>query len=55
MTIMVIMRTTRRCLVRFIEISTIELRSLVVADPGKEEIAFANTKGDIIYIGVNDN
>lgn len=40
---------------RFIESETIELKSLVVADLCKEVIAFANTKGGIIYIGVNDN
>ena len=39
----------------FIESETIELKSSVVADLCKEVIAFANTKGGTLYIGVEDN
>ena len=38
----------------FIESETIELKSSVVADLCKEVIAFANTKGGTLYIGVED-
>lgn len=39
----------------FIESETVELRSLVVADICKEVIAFANTKGCTLYIGIADD
>lgn len=39
----------------FIESETIELKTSVVSDLCKEVIAFANTKGGILYIGVEDN
>lgn len=39
----------------FSESETIELKSSVVADLCKEVIAFANTKGGTLYIGVEDN
>ncbi len=39
----------------FIESETVELKSTVVADICKEVIAFANTKGGTLYIGVEDN
>lgn len=39
----------------FIESETIELKSSTVADICKEIIAFANTKGGTLYIGVEDN
>lgn len=39
----------------FIESETVELKAMVVADLCKEVIAFANTKGGIIYVGVEDN
>ena len=39
----------------FIESETIELKSSVFADLCKEVIAFANTKGGTLYIGVEDN
>ena len=39
----------------FIESETIELKSSVVADLCKEVIAFANTRGGTLYIGVEDN
>lgn len=39
----------------FMESETIELKSSVVADLCKEVIAFANTKGGTLYIGVEDN
>ena len=58
MTIMIIMmirKTTGGCLMTFIESETIELKSSVVADLCKEVIAFANTKGGTLYIGVEDN
>ena len=39
----------------FIESETIELKTSVVSDLCKEVIAFANTKGGTLYIGVEDN
>lgn len=39
----------------FIESETIELKTSVVSDLCKEVIAFVNTKGGILYIGVEDN
>ena len=39
----------------FVESETVELKSTVVADLCKEVIAFANTKGGILYIGVEDD
>lgn len=39
----------------FIESETVELKSLVVADICKEVIAFANTKGGTLYIGIADD
>lgn len=39
----------------FIESETVELKSSVVADICKEVIAFANTKGGTLYIGVEDD
>lgn len=39
----------------FVESETIELKSSVVADLCKEVIAFANTRGGTLYIGVEDN
>lgn len=39
----------------FIESETIELKSSVISDLCKEVIAFANTKGGTLYIGVEDN
>lgn len=39
----------------FIESETVELKSSVVADICKEVIAFANTKGGTLYIGIEDN
>ena len=39
----------------FIESETIELKSSVVADLCKEVIAFANTKGGTLYIGVRND
>lgn len=39
----------------FAESETIELKSIYVADIKKEIIAFANTRGGTIYIGVEDN
>ena len=39
----------------FIESETIELKSSVITDLCKEVIAFANTKGGTLYIGVEDN
>ncbi len=39
----------------FIESETVELKSTVVADICKEVIAFANTKGGTLYIGVEDD
>ena len=39
----------------FIESETIELKTSVVPDLCKEVIAFANTKGGTLYIGVEDN
>ena len=38
----------------FMESETIELKSSVVADLCKEVIAFANTRGSALYIGVED-
>lgn len=40
---------------RFIESEVVELKSNVVADICKEIIAFANTKGGTLYIGVADD
>ena len=39
----------------FVESEIVELKSTVVADLCKEVIAFANTKGGILYIGVEDD
>ena len=39
----------------FIESETVELKSSVLADICKEVIAFANTKGGTLYIGVEDD
>lgn len=39
----------------FVESSVIELKELYVADIKKEIVAFANTKGGTIYIGIADN
>lgn len=39
----------------FIESSSVELKEIYVADIKKEVIAFANTKGGAIYIGITDN
>ena len=39
----------------FVESETVELKSSVVADICKEVIAFANTKGGTLYIGVEDD
>lgn len=39
----------------FLENSNIEFKSVYAADIKKEVIAFANTKGGIIYIGIADN
>lgn len=39
----------------FIESETVELKSSVVADICKEVIAFANTKGGTLYIGIEDD
>ncbi|MBQ0064566.1 MAG: putative DNA binding domain-containing protein [Firmicutes bacterium] len=39
----------------FTESEFVELKSMVVGDICKEIIAFANTKGGILYIGVNDD
>lgn len=39
----------------FIESSSVELKEIYVADIKKEVIAFANTKGGTIYIGIMDN
>lgn len=39
----------------FVESETVELKSTVVADLCKEVIAFANTKGGTLYIGVEDD
>lgn len=39
----------------FIESELVELRSEVVSDLCKEVIAFANTKGGRLYIGVGDD
>ncbi len=39
----------------FIESEVVELKSKVVGDICKEVIAFANTKGGTLYIGVEDN
>ncbi|MDO5399505.1 MAG: putative DNA binding domain-containing protein [Eubacteriales bacterium] len=39
----------------FTESETVELKSTVVADICKEVIAFANTKGGTLYIGVEDD
>lgn len=40
---------------KFIESNNVELKSVYTADIKKEVIAFANTKGGIIYIGIADN
>ncbi len=40
---------------RFIENEYCELKSILTKDIKKEIIAFANTKGGKIYIGINDN
>lgn len=40
---------------RFIESEVVELKSQVVSDICKEVIAFANSKGGTIYIGVGDD
>lgn len=40
---------------RFQESEVIELKSIVVSDICKEVIAFANTKGGTLYIGVSDD
>lgn len=39
----------------FVESETVELKSTVVADLCKEIIAFANSKGGTVYIGVEDD
>lgn len=39
----------------FIESSNVELKEVYVVDIKKEVVAFANTKGGIIYIGIADN
>ncbi len=39
----------------FTESEVVELKSKVVGDICKEVIAFANTKGGILYIGIEDN
>ena len=39
----------------FTESEIVELKSSVVSDICKEVIAFANTKGGTMYIGVQDN
>lgn len=39
----------------FVESEIVELKSTVVADLCKEVIAFANTKGGTLYIGVEDD
>ena len=39
----------------FAESETVELKSVYVEDIKKEIIAFANTRGGTIYIGVEDN
>lgn len=39
----------------FAESETVELKSVVVADICKEVIAFANTKGGILYVGIEDD
>ena len=39
----------------FVESETVELKSSVVADICKEVIAFANTKGGTLYVGVEDD
>lgn len=40
---------------KFIENEYYELKSILTKDIKKEIIAFANTNGGKIYIGVNDN
>ena len=39
----------------FAESETVKLKSVYVEDIKKEIIAFANTRGGTIYIGVEDN
>ena len=39
----------------FVESETVELKSAVISDICKEVIAFANTKGGTLYIGVEDD
>ena len=39
----------------FVESGTVELKSEIVSDICKEVIAFANTKGGILYIGVHND
>ena len=40
---------------QFKESSTLELKQIIVQDIKKEVIAFANTKGGIIYVGIADD
>jgi ATP-dependent DNA helicase RecG len=42
-------------IMEFIESSNVELKEVYVVDIKKEVVAFANTKGGIIYIGIADN
>ena len=44
-----------RCLITFSESEYVEPKSEVVGDLCKEIIAFVNTKGGTIYIGVQDD
>lgn len=44
-----------RYFMRFVESDVVELKSKVIGDICKEIIAFANTKGGTLYIGVEDN
>ena len=39
----------------FVESEVVELKAEVVGDICKEVIAFANTKGGTLYIGVSDD
>jgi len=45
----------RRCFKVFRESETVELKTEIVRDICKEVIVFANTKGDMLYIGVRDD
>ena len=49
------MKIERRRLMTFIENEYTELKSTVVSDICKEIIAFANTKGGTLYVGVADD